>query len=245
MLKWVHSLANPNKLYLFCGRLLWVFTPLGILITSIALFWGLAIAPADYQQGEAYRIMYIHVPAAILSLALYSTMAVSAFVGVVWQIKAADLTAMATAPIGAIFTLMALVTGSLWGKPMWGTWWVWDARLTSELILLLIYAGIIALYHAFDDRRLAARAAGMLVLIGCINLPIIHYSVEWWNTLHQGSSQMQQSISPLMRLPLRLSILGFMSIAATFILMNLRFLILQMEQRRTWVITLATKGGRK
>ncbi|MFG6656661.1 heme ABC transporter permease [Scandinavium sp. M-37] len=245
MWKWLHSMAVPHNLYTLCGRLLWLFVPLSVLLMVISMIWGLAIAPADYQQGEAYRIMYIHVPSAILSLMLYSIMAVSAFIGVVWQIKMADLSAMAIAPVGGIFTLIALVTGSLWGKPMWGTWWIWDARLTSELILLLIYVGIITLYHAFDDRRLGARAAGLLVLIGCINLPVIHYSVEWWNTLHQQSTQLQQTLAPAMRYPLRVSIIGFMMLAITFILMNLRYLILQMEQRREWVITLAAKEGRK
>ncbi|HAV1788634.1 TPA: heme ABC transporter permease [Enterobacter hormaechei subsp. xiangfangensis] len=244
MWKWIHSLAQPEKLYLICGRILALIAPLSLILVSISIFWGVAVAPADYQQGEAYRIIYIHVPAAILSVALYSMMAITAFIGVVWQIKMANLLAMAIAPIGAIFTLIALVTGAFWGKPMWGTWWIWDARLTSELILLLIYLGIIALYRAFDDRRLAARAAGMLILIGCINLPIIHYSVEWWNTLHQGSTQLQQTVAPAMRFPLRMSIIGFMTLAMSFTLLNLRYLILQWDQRRPWVIALAENKGK-
>ncbi len=133
----------------------------------------------------AARIIYLHVPAAIWSMGIYASMAVAAFIGLVWQMKMANLAVAAMAPIGAVFTFIALVTGSAWGKPMWGTWWVWDARLTSELVLLFLYVGVIALWHAFDDRRLAGRAAGILVLIGVVNLPIIHYSVEWWNTLHQ------------------------------------------------------------
>ncbi|SUG85899.1 heme exporter protein C [Salmonella enterica subsp. enterica] len=125
------------------------------------------------------------------------------FTGLVWQMKMASLAVAAMAPVGAVYTFIALVTGAAWGKPMWGTWWVWDARLTSELVLLFLYAGVIALWHAFDDRKMAGRAAGILVLVGVVNLPVIHYSVEWWNTLHQGSTQMQQSIDPAMRSPLR------------------------------------------
>ena len=151
----------------------------------------------------------------------------------------------AMAPIGAVFTFIALVTGSAWGKPMWGTWWVWDARLTSELVLLFLYVGVIALWHAFDDRRLAGRAAGILVLIGVVNLPVIHYSVEWWNTLHQGSTRMQQSIDPAMRSPLRWSIFGFLLLSATLTLMRMRNLILLMEKRRPRVSELILKRGRK
>lgn len=141
----------------------------------------------------------------------------------------ANLALAAMAPIGAVFTFIALVTGSAWGKPMWGTRWVWDARLTSELVLLFLYVGAIALWHAFDDRRLAGRAAGILVLIGVVNLPIIHYSVEWWNTLHQGSTRMQQSIDPAMRTPLRLAIVGYLLLFVTLALMRMRNLILMME----------------
>lgn len=171
--------------------------------------------------------------------------AVAAFIGLVWQMKMANLAVAAMAPIGAVFTFIALVTGSAWGKPMWGTWWVWDARLTSELVLLFLYVGVIALWHAFDDRRLAGRAAGILVLIGVVNLPIIHYSVEWWNTLHQGSTRMQQSIDPAMRSPLRWSIFGFLLLSATLTLMRMRNLILLMEKRRPWVSELILKRGRK
>ncbi|EIF5033443.1 cytochrome c biogenesis protein CcsA, partial [Salmonella enterica subsp. enterica serovar Typhimurium] len=127
-----------------------------------------------------------HVPAAIWSMGIYAAMAVAAFTGLVWQMKMASLAVAAMAPVGAVYTFIALVTGAAWGKPMWGTWWVWDARLTSELVLLFLYAGVIALWHAFDDRKMAGRAAGILVLVGVVNLPVIHYSVEWWNTLHQG-----------------------------------------------------------
>lgn len=243
MWKWLHQLAMPERLYRLCGRLTPWLGGMGILFLLAGLIWGFGFAPADYQQGNSYRIMYLHVPAAIWSMGIYAGMAVAAFVGLVWQMKMADLVSAAMAPVGAVFTFIALATGSAWGKPMWGTWWVWDARLTSELVLLFLYLGVIALYHAFDDRRLAGRAAGILVLVGVVNLPIIHFSVEWWNTLHQGSSNMQQSVDPSMRTPLRLSILGFLFFFITLTLMRLRNLILQQERHRPWVAALLTSAG--
>mgnify|MGYP004467999749 FL=1 len=243
MWKLLHQLAIPERLYTLCGRWLPWLAMLSALLLIVGLGWGFIYAPADYQQGESYRIMYVHVPAAIWSMGIYAMMAGAAFVGLVWQMKMADLTLMALAPVGAGYTLIALVTGAAWGKPMWGTWWIWDARLTSELVLLFIYAGIIALWNAFDDRRLAGRAAGILALVGVVNLPIIHYSVLWWNTLHQGSTNMQQTIDVSMRIPLRLCIFGFLFLFITLTLLRLRNLILWQERRRPWVATLASKGG--
>ena len=144
------------------------------------------LAPTDYQQGDSYRIMFIHVPAAWMSLFIYIVMAGAGAIGLIWRMKLAEIIAISSAPIGASFTFLALVTGSIWGKPMWGTWWVWDARLTSELILLFLYLGVMALNNAIEDKRTAARATAMLAIVGVVNIPIIHYSVEWWNTLHQG-----------------------------------------------------------
>jgi heme exporter protein C len=161
---------------------------LALLLGAIALYGGLVLAPADYQQGDAYRIIFIHVPSAWMSMFIYAVMGVASFIALVWRIKLAEVVAMQSAPIGAAFTFITLVTGSLWGKPMWGTWWTWDARLTSELVLLFLYLGVIGLYHAFEDRRQGARAAGFLAIIGVINVPIVHFSVNWWNTLHQGST---------------------------------------------------------
>ncbi|MFU0444403.1 heme ABC transporter permease [Pseudocitrobacter faecalis] len=243
MWKLLHQLAIPERLYTLCGRWLPWLAMLSALLLIVGLGWGFIYAPADYQQGESYRIMYVHVPAAIWSMGIYAMMAGAAFVGLVWQMKMADLTLMALAPVGAGYTLIALVTGAAWGKPMWGTWWIWDARLTSELVLLFLYAGIIALWNAFDDRRLAGRAAGILALVGVVNLPIIHYSVLWWNTLHQGSTNMQQTIDVSMRMPLRLCIFGFLCLFITLTLLRLRNLILWQERRRPWVATLASKGG--
>lgn len=242
-MKALHQLAKPERLYGLCGR----FTPwlagLSLLLFAAGCVWGFVYAPADYQQGQSYRIMYLHVPAAMWSMGIYASMAVAAFIGLVWQMKMADLAMAAMAPVGAVYTFIALVTGSAWGKPMWGTWWIWDARLTSELVLLFLYIGAIALYNAFDDKRLAGRAAGILVLVGVVNLPIIHFSVEWWNTLHQGSTNMQKTIDPSMRTPLRLNIFAFLTLFTTLTLMRLRNLILLQERRRPWVTALAEKEG--
>nr|WP_287854893.1 heme ABC transporter permease [Klebsiella sp.] len=245
MWKTLYQLANPSQLYLLCGRLVpWLGIASALLLT-VGWSWGFGFAPADYQQGDSYRIIYLHVPAAMWSMGIYALMAIAAFIGLVWQMKMANLALVAMAPVGAVFTFIALATGSAWGKPMWGTWWVWDARLTSELVLLFLYVGVIALWHGFDDRRLAGRAVGILVLIGVVNLPIIHYSVEWWNTLHQGSTNMQQSIDPAMRTPLRLAIIGYLLLFISLALMRMCNLILLMEERRPWVSELILKRGRR
>lgn len=243
MRKMLHQWAIPQQLYTSCARLApWFFFP-GLLVLLAGWGWGFGFAPADYQQGDSYRIIYLHVPAAIGSMGVYATMAGAAFIGLIWQMKMADLAAIAMAPVGAVFTFIALVTGAAWGKPMWGAWWVWDARLTSELVLLFLYVGVIALWHAFDDHRLASRAAGILILVGVVNLPVIHYSVQWWNTLHQGSSGMlQQAIAPGMRGPLRLSILGYLVITVALTLWRLRNLILLTERHRSWAIKMAGLG---
>ncbi|MBT0726704.1 heme ABC transporter permease [Rosenbergiella australiborealis] len=242
MWKRLHLLAKPDQLYRLCGQCLPWFGCGAIVTLILGWGWGFIFAPPDYQQGESYRIMYLHVPAAMWSMGIYAAMAVSAFTGLVWQMKMSDLVARAMAPIGAGFTLIALVTGAAWGKPMWGTWWIWDARLTSELILLFLYMGIIALYHAFDDRRAAGRAASILILVGVINLPIIHYSVQWWNTLHQGSSGLlQQDIAPEMRTPLRWSIFGYLLLFITLTLSRLRNLLLLTEQHRPWARDIASQ----
>ncbi|EGT5709681.1 heme ABC transporter permease [Cronobacter dublinensis subsp. dublinensis] len=244
MWKFLHPWARPERLYGLCRRLTPWFAWLSAVTLATGCIWGFVFAPPDYQQGDSYRIMYLHVPAAMGSMGIYAAMAMAAFVGLVWQHKAADLAVMAMAPVGAVYTFIALVTGSAWGKPMWGTWWIWDARLTSELVLLFLYAGVIALWHAFDDRRLAGRAASVLVLVGVVNLPIIHYSVEWWNTLHQGSTNMQQSIDPSMGAPLRWNIAGFACLFITLTLMRLGNLVLFQERHRPWVAAVLNRSGR-
>ncbi|MDN0109081.1 heme ABC transporter permease [Yersinia mollaretii] len=244
MWKWFHQWAKPERLYQLCGRFIpWLGMGAAICLT-VGWVWGFGFAPSDYQQGDSFRIIYLHVPAAIWSMGIYMSMAIAAFVGLVWQMKMSDNVLAAMAPVGAVFTFIALVTGSAWGKPMWGTWWIWDARLTSELVLLFLYLGVIALYNAFEDRKLAGRAAGILVLVGVVNIPIIHFSVIWWNTLHQGSTNMQQSIDPSMRSPLRWAIFGYLFCFITLTLMRLRNLILQQERHRPWVSALLRKESR-
>ena len=184
----MNNILSSESSYRWAGRLLpWVLAP-ALVLFVVGLYWGLYAAPPDYQQGEAYRIIYMHVPAAWMSLFAYMIMAAAGLVALVWRVKLAEIVCIESAPVGASFTALALLTGMLWGKPMWGAYWVWDARLTSELILLFLYFGVIALHAAIADPRKAARAAGLLALIGAVNVPIIHYSVVWWSTLHQGAT---------------------------------------------------------
>ncbi len=238
MWKWLHPYANPETTYHFTGKLLPWFIGLCLICLPIGLIWGLVFAPADYQQGDSFRIFYIHVPAAIFSMSIYFAMAVAALCGVVWQLKLSDAAASAMAPVGATFTAIALFTGAAWGKPMWGTWWIWDARLTSELVLLFLYLGVIALHNAFEDKSLAGKAAGILTLVGVINLPIIKYSVEWWNTLHQGATVSKigrPSMSPEMYWPFLISFLGFAFLIAVIICIRFRTEILARNSIRPWV----------
>ncbi|KQA19098.1 heme ABC transporter permease [Vibrio metoecus] len=247
MWKWLHPYAKPDAAYQLCGKLLPWFASLGFLFLVVGTVLGLAYAPADYQQGDSFRIIYIHVPAAIWSMGIYMSMAIAAFIGIVWQIRISDMAALAMAPIGAVYTFIALITGAIWGKPMWGAWWVWDARLTSELVLLFLYLGVIALYHAFDDQKTAAKAAGILAIVGVINLPIIHFSVEWWNTLHQGATITKfakPSIAPEMLWPLLACIFGFAFFFAALTMIRLRNEILSRESHRPWVWELANQSLR-
>jgi heme exporter protein C len=208
----------------------------------ITLLWGLYnglfIAPPDYQQGESYRIMYIHVPAAWMSMFIYVVMAVSGLISLVWRIKMTEVIVISSASVGASFTFLALATGSLWGKPMWGTWWVWDARLTSELLLLFLYLGIIALHSAIEDKRVAARAVSILALVGVVNIPIIHYSVEWWNTLHQPASITKfgkPSMDMSMLIPLLIMAISFKLYYGAVVLMRARAEIVERERNSRWV----------
>ncbi|BFQ93891.1 heme ABC transporter permease [Gallibacterium anatis] len=244
MWKWLHPYAKPETQYRICQRLIPFLGIASLLVLMIAMIWGLAFAPADYQQGNSFRIMYIHVPAAIWSMGIYASMAIAALVALVWQIKQANLAMVAMAPIGAVFTFLALVTGAVWGKPTWGTWWVWDARLTSELILLFLYFGVIALYSAFQDKSIGAKAAGILSIVGVVNLPIIHFSVQWWNTLHQGASITKfekPSIATEMLIPLLLAILGFMLLSVYLTVVRYRNALLSAEKKRAWVQTLVAE----
>ena len=238
MWKWLHPYANPEISYHFAGKILPWCSRLAFTFLSVGLVWALLFAPADYQQGDTFRIFYLHVPAAMLSMGIYLGMAIAALSGLVWQLKLADASAAAMAPIGATFTFIALVTGAAWGKPMWGTWWIWDARLTSELILLFLYLGVIALHNAFEDKSLAGKAAGILALVGVINLPIIKYSVEWWNTLHQGATVSKlgkPAMTADMFWPFLICFLGFAFLVTALICIRFRTEILNRNSMRPWV----------
>lgn len=246
MWKWLHSYADPQKAYRLSNTLLPWFSYLAIVFISVGTIWGLLFAPSDYQQGDSYRIIFIHVPAASMSMTAYMAMATASFVGIVWQIKSADWVAASIAPVGAVMTLIALVTGAAWGKPMWGTWWVWDARLTSELILLFLYLGVISLYASFEDKILAARAAGILAIVGVVNIPIIKYSVDWWSSLHQPSTikiTEESTISNDMLYPLLINIVGFGLLLGAITLLRFRTEILTRNSMRPWVRELAQIEG--
>ncbi|MAG76519.1 MAG: heme ABC transporter permease [Colwelliaceae bacterium] len=243
MWKWLHPYANPEVSYHFAGKLKpWLGWASALLLT-VGLIWALLFAPADYQQGESFRIFYIHVPSAILSMSIYLAMAIAALSSLVWQVRLADASAAALAPIGAVFTAIALLTGAAWGKPMWGTWWVWDARLTSELILLFLYLGVIALHNAFDDKQMAGKAAGILALVGVINLPIIKYSVEWWNTLHQGATVSKlgaPAMASEMYWPFVLCFFGFALLVGAVACVRFQTEIITRNKMRPWVRNLVT-----
>ncbi|MGJ8680113.1 heme ABC transporter permease [Paraglaciecola sp.] len=244
MWKWLHPYAKTERTYQLCQRLLPWFSILGLVGLVVGAAWGLAFSPADYQQGDSYRIFHIHVPTAILSKSLYMGMAVSAFVGLVWQVKTSYMSMMAIAAVGAVVTFVSLLTGAAWGKPMWGTWWEWDARMTSQLVLLFLFFGVISLYKSFDDKQQASKAAGVMAIVGIINLPIIHYSVEWWNTLHQGATlmKMDKPSMPLeMLLPFFVSLFGWSMACGAIVLIRLQNEILRREIKRPWVVSLAQK----
>jgi len=235
---WLHKLASPPHAYGIAGRLApWLGWPAGALIVA-GVYGGLALAPPDYQQGDAFRIVYVHAPSAWLSMLVYGSMAAAAAIGLVWRIKLAHAVSAASAPIGASFTALALATGAIWGKPMWGTWWVWDARLTSELILLFLYAGVMALRASIDDRDRADRAAAVLAIVGVVNLPVIHYSVYWWNTLHQPATLTKlgkPSMAGDMLWPLLVMLLGFTLYFGAVLLVRLRAEILRRERDAAWL----------
>lgn len=241
MLERLYKYAAPPHFYALSRRLAPWLCALAALLLGAGLVGGLWFAPPDYQQGESFRIIYVHVPGAWMSLFVYVVMATAGITGLVWKVKVADALARASAPLGASFTFLALATGSLWGKPMWGTWWVWDARLTSELILLFLYLGYMALQGAIEDRRMAARAGAVLAVIGLVNIPIIHYSVEWWSTLHQGPTVTRfdaPAIHVSMIIPLLLMALGFKVFYIATVLVRMRCELLESERGSAWVAEL-------
>ncbi|AYQ56460.1 Cytochrome c-type biogenesis protein CcmC, putative heme lyase for CcmE [Bathymodiolus thermophilus thioautotrophic gill symbiont] len=240
MWKWIQAFASPQNFYQTSAKIIpWFMIPF-VALSLAGLYWGLVVSPADYQQGDSVRIMYVHVPAAWMSLFIYMVMAISGAIGLIWQIKLAHIVAKVSAPIGALFTLLALITGSIWGKPMWGTWWVWDARLTSELILLFLYLAYMSLNNAFDNPKTASKASAILAIVGLVNIPIIYYSVEWWNSLHQGSSIGVTKVSMQidMFISLMLISFAFKFLYGALMLMRARDEVLVREQNSRWVRTL-------
>ena len=244
MFLWFHKLGSPPHFYRIAGNWMpWLGT-IFLLLLVAGVYGGLVLAPPDYQQGDSYRIIFIHVPSAWMSLFIYIVMAACGVVILVWRMKIAEIVLISSATIGASFTFLALATGSLWGKPMWGTWWVWDARLTSELILLFLYLGVIGLYGAIEDKRIAARAIAILAIVGMVNIPIIHYSVEWWNSLHQGATVTKfdkPSIHWSMLIPLLLMALAFQVYYLLALFQSCRAELLQRERNSKWVEELIAK----
>ncbi|MFT4606366.1 MAG: heme exporter protein C [Urechidicola sp.] len=244
MFLWFYKFGSPPHFYRIASKWIPRLTVLFLVLVVTGLYGGLVLAPPDYQQGDSYRIIFIHVPAAWMSLFIYVAMAFCGIVVIVWRMKLAEVVLICSAPIGASFTFLALATGSIWGKPMWGTWWVWDARLTSELILLFLYLGVIGLHNAIEDKRVAARAVAILAIVGVVNVPIIHYSVEWWNSLHQGATIMKfdrPSIHWSMLIPLLLMALAFQVYYVLTLFQSCRGELLKRERNSKWVTEL--NGG--
>lgn len=235
---WLHKWGSPKLFYDLSGKCLPWLTAVSTLLLAVGLAWGLAFAPADYQQGNSFRIIYIHVPAALLAQSIYVMMAASGVVGLIWKIKLADVALQQAAPIGACMTVIALATGAIWGKPTWGAYWVWDARLTSMLVLLFLYLGLIALGQAITNRDSAAKGCALLAVVGVINIPIIKYSVQWWHTLHQPASftiAHKPAMPAQMWVPLLLAVVGFYCFFGAVLLTRMRLEVLRRETGNRWV----------
>jgi heme exporter protein C len=235
---WFHRLASPPHVYAFARRWTPWFGGFAALAMLMALYGGLVLAPEDYQQKDAFRMVYVHAPTAWLSLMIYTTMAVAAAVGLIWRMKVAHAAAAACAPVGAWFTVAALGTGMLWGKPMWGAYWVWDPRLTAELVLLFLYFGYMGLRAGIEDPAKADKASAVLAVVGVINVPIIKFSVEWWNSLHQTATVMQlgkPKMDSAMLWPLLLMLLAFAAYFVAVLLIRLRAELLRRERNASWV----------
>lgn len=240
--QWFYRLGSPRWFYEKTDAWVPWLALLSIVLLLAGAVWGLGFAPQDSKQGNSYRIIYIHVPASFLALAGYYTMAISGAIGLIWKMKLADMVMKCAAPIGAVLTFIALLTGAIWGKPTWGTWWVWDARITSMLLLLFLYLGVIALQEAFQHQQTANKASAILALVGTVNIPIIYKSVDWWYTLHQPATLKFTGESPIdssMLYPLLTMIVGFYVFFALVLLMRTRTEILQRERKTRWVKALA------
>ena len=232
-----YRLASPPDFYRITERIRPYLCILGAILFLYGIYNGLFIAPTDYQQGEGYRIIFIHVPAAWLSMFVYVNMAVMGVFTLIWRSKVATVCTLAAAPIGATFTLLTLVTGAIWGKPMWGTWWVWDARLTSELILLFLYLGYIGLMTTLSGLHTAAQSGAILLLIGVVNIPIIHFSVDWWNTLHQPATITRLGAPAMhkdMLTPLLIMAVAFMIFYIFILITRAQAILLEQEQNSRW-----------
>ncbi|EIF43340.1 heme exporter protein CcmC [gamma proteobacterium BDW918] len=233
-----HKWGSPRWFYQFSGRLLPWLGGLSLLLLIGGAVWGLALVPPDYKQGNSFRIIYVHVPASAVAMGAYMTMAIAGAIHLIWRMKLAAMVMKAIAPIGASLTFLALLTGAVWGKPTWGTWWVWDARITSVLILFFLYLGVIALHQAFENREAAAKACAVLVIVGAVNIPIIYWSVEWWYSLHQPASIRfigESSIHPTMLRPLMATMAGMYLFFAWAMLLFTRNEILDRERNTRWV----------
>lgn len=238
MWKFFHQLGSPRWFYQISSRFLPWLVVASISLLSAGVVWGLAFAPMDFKQGNSFRIIYIHVPAAFISLAGYYIMAVAGAIALIWRMKMADIVMRACAPIGAAMTFIALVTGAIWGKPTWGTYWVWDARITSMLVLFFLYLGVVALANAYQREDLGTKAAAILALVGTVNIPIIYKSVDWWYSLHQPATLKlteKPSMAPEMLWPLLIMIAGFYIFYAVLLILHARAEILHREQRTQWV----------
>ncbi|SEF94421.1 heme ABC transporter permease [Nitrosomonas ureae] len=238
--------SSPASFYSLAGKMIPVFVFVSVVLLVAGLYVGFFVAPTDFQQGEAYRIIFIHVPAAWMSMFLYVVMAFWAGIGLAFNTRLSSMLATAIAPTGAMFTFIALWTGALWGKPMWGTWWVWDARLTSELILFFLYIGFMSLQAAIDDPRRADKAGAIIALVGVINIPIIYFSVQWWNTLHQGASvsiNQAPAMATTMLTGMLIMVLASWMYSIAVILKRTRVIILERESHTAWVAELQKKGA--
>ena len=236
----LQRLLEPEHFYRYAGLLAPWLLGAGVILIAVGFYAGLVLSPADYEQGEGFRIIYAHVPNAWLALLVYVLMAAAGTVALVWRHVTFEALAVAAAPLGAAFCFLALVTGAIWGKPMWGAYWVWDARLTAMLLLLFLYLGFIALYAAIDDKRSAIRAAGVLAIVGLVNIPIIRYSVVWWHTLHQPptvSAAAGSAIHPSMLYPLLITTTGMLLFFGALLLLRARTLLLERERNEPWVST--------
>lgn len=242
----LYQMASPKAFYQLSGRCIPWLAASTLLVLFVGILWGLFLAPADYQQGDAFRIIYVHVPTAFLSMALFAWMGFLALLLLVWRIKMAGVILSICAELGASMAFLALVTGSIWGKPMWGTWWVWDARLTSELILLFLYSAILATGYAYQNKEQGDKMMAILTLVGLADLPVIHYSVYWWSTLHQGATLSLLSkpkIALSMLYPLLLTLIGFSLFCLLSIILKARNALLLRERRQRWVKSLIVGEG--